>query len=219
MIKSLFISKHSSEVLELQQFADANEIQLEAKSFLKFSPVDFTLPSSFDVIFFGSPRALIFYQSRYSIPQNVQIASVGGKTTTLLRSMGYNVAFNGENHGSISEVAKSFQIWLQDRKALFPVSTKSLGTISKGLPYDQAIHVECYKTEIVPLKLDTEFDVYVFTSPSNVEGYFGENAIPESSAVIAWGESTQKKLDSFDIVPITLDEPSLQHLQEHLSKM
>ena len=207
MLKSIFISKHSGETLELQQFADANEIRLTSKSFLQFNPVAFELPLAFDVLFFGSPRAVMFFQSRYAIPNNVLLASVGGKTTALLESMGHEVAFSGENKGSISEVAKHFQEWLGDRRVLFPVSTKSLGTISKGLPAHQALHVECYETVVMEHQLTEAFDAYVFTSPSNVEGFFAKNVIPEGAKVIAWGESTAKAL-----VTIGLDEIlKLQH--------
>ena len=219
MIKSLFISKNASEVLDLRKFTDAHAIHLEAQSFLKFSPVEFQLPVSFDVIFFGSPRSVMFYQSRYSVPKTVQIAAVGGKTSALLQSMGYEVAFNGEGKGSISEVAKSFQDWLGDRKALFPVSSKSLGTISKGLPSHQVAHVECYETLITPTKLTDTFDAYVFTSPSNVEGFFMNNELPESSVVIAWGESTQHKLKKLQLNPVTLSDPSFENLQEQLVKL
>lgn len=219
MIKSLFISKNSGETLELQQFADANGIQLTTKSFLEFKPVAFDLNQKFDVLFFGSPRAVMFFQSRNSIPKNKPIASVGGKTSALLQSMGFEVSFNGENKGSISEVAQQFQQWLGDRAALFPISTKSLGTISKGLSSKQAIHVECYETVIVAHQLEDKFDAYVFTSPSNVEGFFAQNSIPEGPTVIAWGESTAKALQQYEIQDYkVLEEPSQAALTSLLSK-
>ena len=219
MISSLFISKNSGETLELQQFADANGIELTTKSFLEFKPVAFELNQKFDVIFFGSPRAVMFFQSRYSIPNNIPIASVGGKTTALLQSMGFEVRFSGENKGSISEVAQQFQDWLGNRVALFPVSTKSLGTISKVLPSNQAIHVECYETVIVEHQLKDQFDAYVFTSPSNVEGFFAQNSIPEGATVIAWGESTAKALRQHQVQEFqVLKEPSQATLASLLSK-
>lgn len=213
MVKSIFISKNASEIVALQQFADGHSIHLKAASFLQFKPVSFDLPRTFDVVFFGSPRAVTFFQSRYSIPKGVLVASVGGKTSALLKSMGYSVSFNGEGKGSISDVAKSFQDWLGERKALFPVSTRSLGTISKGLPSHQAIHVACYETQIVERELSDSFDVYVFTSPSNVEGFFAQNQLPKKAKVIAWGESTAKALNETTEASVTvLDHPSQEEL-------
>lgn len=217
MLSSLFISKHASETLVLQEFAGANNIRLKSHSFLHFESISFLVPSTFDVIFFGSPRAVMFYQSRYSIPKNVALASVGGKTSVLLQKLGFNVSFNGEGKGSISEVAAAFQQWLGDRVVLFPVSTKSLGTISKGIPSRQTMHVECYETQIISKKLAQEFKAYVFTSPSNVEGFFEENSLPENAQIIAWGESTEKALKDQANRNITvLAEPSQEALVSFL---
>jgi uroporphyrinogen-III synthase len=147
----------------------------------------------------------------------VAIASVGGKTSALLHSLGHTVTINGEGKGSISEVAKAFQEWLDDRVALFPVSTKSLGTISKGIPSRQAVHVECYETEVLKKQLANSFDVYVFTSPSNVEGFFQENNLPAEAKVIAWGESTERALKEVVSMPIhVLNEPTFEALIDAL---
>ncbi|XOV66018.1 MAG: uroporphyrinogen-III synthase [Fluviicola sp.] len=219
MIKSLFISKNPAEVTELQSFADTNSFRITAKSFLQFKPVPFDVPKEYQVIFFSSPRAVTFFHSRYSVPSGVHIASVGGKTTALLKSMGYEVAFTGEDKGSISEVATSFQNWLGDRKVLFPVSTKSLGTISKGLPPDQTIHVTCYETQIQEHILESTFDVYVFTSPSNVEGFFAQNKLDGVSTVIAWGDSTAMALKKHQVFNFdVLREPSQSTLSSLLMK-
>lgn len=218
MLKSLFISKHASEISELLQFAEAQNIEVFAQSFLQFNPLEFTLPETpFDVIFFGSPRAVMFYQSRNAISENLEIAAVGGKTTELLESLGHTVSFNGDGIGSITDVAGRFQQWLGDRTVLFPVSSKSLGTISKGLSNKQTFHVECYKTVVKELQLEQSFDVYVFTSPSNVEGFFTGNSLPAASKVIAWGESTKDALQEFGHEEIiTLDHPTYSELFEKL---
>ncbi len=217
MAKSVFISKHSGETTVLQDFASGNDLHLVSHSFLHFEPISFVIPSSFDVIFFGSPRAVMFYQSRYSIPEGVAIAAVGSKTSALLQRLGHEVVFNGEGRGSISTVAKAFQDWLGERVALFPVSTKSLGTISKAIPSRQVIHVECYDTQVIGKQLKQEFDVYVFTSPSNVAGFFEANSLPTKATVIAWGESTEKALNDRVNTEITvLPEPSQEALISYL---
>ena len=65
----------------------------------------------------------MFYKSRSSIPAATSIACVGGKTAALLKSLGYTVAFNGEDKGTISEVATAFKIWLGGvlRCFLYPI--------------------------------------------------------------------------------------------------
>lgn len=220
MIKSLFISKHLSEIQPLSAFAVKQGISVKAFSHLSFEQVPFQLPAAFDVIFFSSPRAVTFYQSQHSIPQNVALASAGGKTTTVLERMGYSVDFNGDGKGSISEVAQAFQSWLGSRVALFPVSTLSLGTFSQGLTPRQASIATCYATKIKGTKLHWTFDAYVFTSPSNVDGFFIENTLPSEAYLIAWGESTAKALKKRTNATIhTLNAPTLDALIEYLKSV
>lgn len=154
----------------------------------------------------------MFFKSRFEIPDSVKIASVGGTTEALLRSMGHPVEFSGSNFESISEVASEFQLWLGDRVALFPVSTRSLGTISSPIASKQKVMVECYDTKVVGKEIEA-CDLYVFTSPSNVEGFLEKNEIPAKSQVVAWGKSTEKALIQSKIdVSHTLPEPSLEAL-------
>jgi len=219
MPDSIFISKNSGEVSLLQNFANERNLDLFACSFLEFRPVSFELPTHFDVIFFGSPRSVMFFQSRFSIPSTAEIACVGGKTASLLQSMGHNVAFNGEDKGSISEVAAAFRNWLNDKTVLFPVSTRSLGTISGAVPAEQSLIVECYETALRKKALDKSFDTYIFTSPSNVEGFFTQNSLPGNAQVIAWGESTAKALNEHQVSQFSiLNQPSLDCLIEFLEK-
>lgn len=204
MHKTLFISKNSGEIKALQRFADEHALSIFAHSFLVFHPVDFSLPDSYDVIFFGSPRAVMFFQARKRISEETEIACVGGKTAALLKSLGYSVAFNGEEKGSITEVAAAFKEWLGDRIALFPISTRSLGTIFNEISPRQVKKITCYDTRVEIKKLDRDFDVYVFTSPSNVEGFLKGNTFPKTSKVIAWGESTAAALRTHGILPSTI---------------
>ena len=213
MISSIFISKNKGELSQLEAFAKDNKMGLQGHSFLKFEPLDFEVSSDYDIIFFGSPRAAKFFQSSYAIPKSTLIASVGGKTTQVLKTLGYTVAFNGEGVGSISEVAETFKKWVNDRTVLFPVSTRSLGTISSKISASQCIHVECYKTHVIGKKIDHYFDTYVFTSPSNVNGFFKDNSIPKDSSVIAWGCSTETSLKEYHTGLIdVLKEPTEEAL-------
>ena len=45
------------------------------------------------------------------------------------------------------------------------------------------------------------FDYYVFTSPSNLEGYLALNSLPKNAKVIAWGKTTEKACFKNSITP------------------
>ena len=198
MNKKLFISKNASEIEPYRSQFEELGYSVINHSFLSFSPVEFDIQGEYDVIFFGSPRAVIFFQAGQSISSNKLIACVGGKTAELLESLGHEVAFVGEKSGEPKVVAEEFKVWLGSRRVLFPVSDRSLRTISRLIPADQKEELVVYSTEVKGKAVE-ESDVYVFTSPSNVEGFLIENVVPKGSKVIAWGKSTEGSLVSCGI--------------------
>lgn len=194
MSTRLFISKNISELGQLQTFLANKNTELIAHSFLHFEGIDFELESTYDIIFFTSPRSVIFFKAIYEIPGKVKIACTGSKTAELLQTLGYRVDFTGTKSGDIQSVAKEFKAWSGGQKVLFPISTKSLKTISSELEESTVIEVEVYETKIQGKAIE-DCDTYVFTSPSNVEGFIIDNAIPSSSRIIAWGTSTADSLE------------------------
>ena len=225
--KRLFISKNASEIDPFRsQFTELG-FDVEAHSFLSFSGVAFEVAHAYDVIFFGSPRAVIFFKAGSSIREGAAIACIGAKTAELLRSMGHVVSFCGEKSGDPGVVGREFLLFVRSRTAtpfreaqhgaigprvLFPVSDRSLGTISGVIPEDQKEVVVVYSTEVKG-KLVGLSDVYVFTSPSNVDGYLLENSIPKGAQVVAWGKSTEGALRLKGVeVDFTLGESGFEEL-------
>jgi len=210
--KHLFISKDYSEIEELAVFLNEKGISLIAQSFLHFEPVSFTIEKPFEVIFFTSPRSVLFFKLLHEIPKNVLIACPGNKTANLLTELDYSVSFYGTKSGNINETAVEFKNWCGDKSVLFPTSDRSLQTVSSLFPETQKEIITVYKTKVVSKPL--EFcDIYVFTSPSNVEGFLALNEIPATASVYSWGESTTAYLKENNIqVTQTLENSSVQDL-------
>lgn len=218
MNKHFFISKDFSEVRKLADFLDKKGVNLIAQSFIHFEPIPFTVIKPFDVIFFSSPRSVLFYKLLFEIPKNVQIACPGNKTAEILTDLGYEVAYFGDKSGNISENANSFKNWCGKKRVLFPTSDRSLQTVSNLFPDSQKEIVTVYKTKIVSKPL--EFcETYVFTSPSNVEGFLAVNEIQKNATIYSWGESTTKYLTERNVhVTETLVNSSIDDLIRILSK-
>ena len=209
MSKRIFISKTAAEIDSVRSQFEELGFEVDAHSFLSFSPVEFEIYRPYDVMFFGSPRAVIFFMVGQSIPENVALGCIGNKTAELLKSLSYDVAFQGTKSGDPKAVAEEFGAWFEGKRTstpfrqvqcnalitrvLFPISDRSLKTISSKIAEDQKEEVVVYSTKVVG-KLVEVSDVYVFTSPSNVDGFFMDNAIPEGAEVIAWGKSTERAL-------------------------
>ena len=218
MNKHFFISKNFSEVGKLADFLNHKGVNLIAQSFIHFEPIPFTVTKPFEVIFFSSPRSFLFYKLLGDIPKDVLIACPGNKTAELITEMGYTAAFFGDKSGNIQETAKEFKEWCGSKRILFPISDRSLRTVSNLFPDSQKESVTVYKTKIVSKPL--EFcETYVFTSPSNVEGFLTVNEIPKNASVYSWGESTTKYLTERNVhITETLANSSIDDLIRILSK-
>ncbi len=193
MSKKLFISKPIIEVQELVEFCKENDFELVAHSFLSFKAMPFKFPENTEVIFFGSKRGVEYFIDQQSIPENIEIACVGNGTANYLKSKGYNPSFIGEKSGKIDSVAEDFKTWLGDRKVVFAQAKDSNRSISSVINSLNSTEISVYETIINSATIE-ESDIYVFTSPSNVDGFLIENSISENSIIIAWGDTTEKHL-------------------------
>jgi uroporphyrinogen-III synthase len=216
--KRVFISKNASEVEVLNRYLESKGSTLFAHSFLHFSPLHPEIKEEYDLIFFGSPRSVTFFKDQYEIPKNTEIACVGSSTAESVKSLGLEIAFLGDNQGNINEVAESFKNWCGDRKVLFPISSRSLKTFSTLFEKKNKIEIEIYDTIIVGQEVPP-CATYIFTSPSNLEGFLNKNEIPQNTRIIAWGDSTRKSIERSGIrVDHVLDKPSIEKVIEILGQ-
>ena len=214
MAKRIFISKNESEVQELKAHYQKQNYTLIAHSFLQFEQVDFTIQHNYDVLFFSSPRSVLFFKARYELQSNKLVACTGSKTKQLLESLGVVVSFSGVNTSKINAVAEDFKSWLGDNNVLFPLSDISKKTISSLIDDAQKQEIIVYKTEIQPKKIAL-CDTYIFTSPSNVKGFLIANEIPTNGELISWGESTSAELRKYGVNELSeLKNSSLSELYE-----
>lgn len=219
MKKRVLISK-ADVPSEFILFCDEHFIELHSISFIAFIPVNFDspLPKDFEVIFFTSPRAVHYFWKRYKYSTKADIACIGETTAAALRKIGKKVDFIGIKSGDPLSVALDFKQFAQDRKILFPQSTISNRSIQKEMEHFQIIDLVVYETRLVQKRIESQFDIYVFTSPSNVQGYFLDNKeIPSGSIVISWGKSTTNELLRQGVNPTsTLEKSTFEELKKVL---
>lgn len=209
-MKKLFISKSETELTALPQFCIDNNIQLVSQALIRFEAVPFTISKDFDAIFFSSPRSILFFLKGRSIPKNCFIACVGQGSATVLKAIGHNPNFIGEGN-NLEKIALDLKDACKNKNILFPLSSRSLKSISSHFDPNQVEEVVVYDT-INHSSALPECDFVVFTSPSNVESYLESNAFCSTSTYIAWGKSTLKALDKRQKKALVLDEPSEQAL-------
>jgi uroporphyrinogen-III synthase len=216
LINRIFISRNQEDCGQLVTFCNNHNLILTAKSLIEFSAIDFKIEESFDVIFFGSIRATDFFFKKSIINSNCEIACIGSETAAKLSERGIKVSFIGSHAGRPKVVATEFKNWLGDRRVLIPHSSASLFSIVEFLKPEQYKTIEVYKTELKSV-LISEFDCYIFTSPSNVQSFISSNEKTKLKNVIAWGKSTESELLKNKIpASITLKTGTMIELQNYL---
>lgn len=217
MEQSIFISKNSTELPLLSEFCVSHQFTLYSHSLVSFKGLSFEIFESYEVVFFSSIRAAEYFLTQETLPDHCQIACVGAVTAKKINALGFGVSFIGEQAGNPMHVAEMFKIWLGDRRVLFPLSSESKRTIVDRIAQNQRIEVVVYATTLSPLKIK-KCDWLVFTSPSNVEGYFLLNT-PQEAKIIAWGSTTEKVLKEKGYsVEYTLSEANEENLVAFLNK-
>jgi len=215
----LFISKQINELNSLQNFCKKKEIELIAHSFLQFEAIPFTIDFNYEAIFFGSPRAVDFFLKQEIVDPSVFIGCVGEITAQSLLEKGYSPNFIGKSSGDTSKIAIEFKELVGNKIVLFPQSSISNRSIPSVFPAEQIKEISIYKTATYSIKI-SNCDYYVFTSPSNVDGFLIENKFPSTAKIIAWGKTTEKYLIEKGVkVEHTLNNSTVEELIEYLNKL
>lgn len=213
-MQRIFISKDPKDLSE-ELFAMHLSGVLEAKSLIDFHSVSFACPSAYDILFISSIRAADFFLSKCT--NNSLIACAGEQTAQkLLDKYHLRADFIAQKSGNPIEEAHHFNTWRNGRRVCFPVSQLSVGTYTTNIPDSEKIILQVYATLFNEVQINSK-DIYVFTSPSNVEAFFKNNSIGAKARVIAWGQTTNQALKEKNILVTTvLDENQQETLVKWL---
>ena len=219
-MKTVFISKEPSDVHGLKKSIRSQQFQFQFKSLLKFKPLPFIMPNAFDVVFISSVRSAEFLieDARLDLTK-CTLACVGSQTAFRLEKIGLIPDFIGSNAGNPLSVSKAFSKWLGSRKVFIPHSNLSLRSIESEISKEQIYSVEIYETLLQEVEIGPK-DVYVFTSPSNVDAFFRINHLSHASFLIAWGHSTKSALQTYAKEPdFVLEHGRLDELEAILNTL
>ena len=184
--------------------------QLIQHSLLSFSALDGVPTQPYDIVFFSSPRAYAFGQ-QFVLPAT-KVACVSSGTA---KHSTHPIDWCGNSPSNPTQTALDFKQWVGERRVLFPVSSRSLGSISSAFPPAQIECITVYKTILNPRVVEA-CAVYIFTSPSNAEAFLLQNTIPGGAKVIAKGTSTQEFLQQHGIESTYFTDESI-HWEEALA--
>jgi uroporphyrinogen-III synthase len=194
MKSSIFITKEIDAHSDLKQWCFENKIKLVSKSFLTFEPITSSDIPKEEVYFFTSKRAVSYFISQFQLPDEVKIACVGQATANECIKNNINIDFIGQASGNPVLVAEELDHYLGNQSIVFIGALEGSDAIYNELVTLNKSKFPVYKTLIQSELINENFQYYIFTSPSNLEGFLKLNTIPTESKIIAWGKTTEKAL-------------------------
>lgn len=215
--KSVFISRDLSSHSYFKRALAKHGIEVEARSLIKTVPVinrfDSYILKGIDWVFFTSKNAVeYFFKLGPKFPKRVKFGVMGAGSEEMLRKNGHFAEYTGYSTDT-SVVAAEFAKLANGSTILFPGAENPMRSIHNGLSADtKIIDLPVYETMIEEVVSASSAEVLVFTSPSNVEGYFRDNLLENYQRVVAIGKSTGKKLEELNIkytLPSAPDEVGL----------
>jgi hydroxymethylbilane synthase len=194
------MSRDLEQVHNIVPLLEDKGIEVDAFSLIETKEVLFTLPiAHFDWVFFFSSNAVeFFFRQNPSLPEDVLFGAVGPATAASLKNY-KRVTYSG--FGNKTElVSEEFMNILGSKSVLVPQSDISIHPLLKKLGKDRCHDLICYRTALSP-KIVQKADVYVFSSPSNVQSFFLMNSWDTNAKSVSFGPATTRALLEHGVRP------------------
>lgn len=162
-------------------------------------------------IFFASKNSILSFPDHvwHTDGRKYKVGVTGRGTGDTLREKLIEPDFEGNLEQDTDEIGKEFFETKKPKSVWFPMSDRSNRTIQKCAPETiNIVETITYNTIVKSTVLQQEYDWYVFTSPSNVEGFFKENTIPEKAKILAIGKQTRDAIKKYTNKEIKTPEES-----------
>ncbi len=144
-----------------------------------------------DLLFFMSPSAVRLFYSQGALAFPPLPVAVMGDGTAAALPKEISPVFVGNN--TTHEVAQAFAEFAGNKRVGVITGTDSRRRIQKALHPENYRELLLYRNSPVPVRIP-ESDIYVFTSPSNVDSFFLKNNLPNHAQIIALGDTTAQPL-------------------------
>lgn len=206
----IFISREIKDDSVFRARLEAKGAEVLGQSLIGFTPAPFGAVPACDWIFFYSKKAVRFFFDGLggAAPAQMRWAALGRGTAAALSARGITPDFIGT--GEPEGVALAFAAEASGQRVLFPQARQSRQSIQHLLEGKiQAVSLVVYDNQ-PRQSFDIPFcRVLVFTSPLNVEAFFGKYALKEGQAVVAIGSTTAAALRHMGVKEVHVaEEPS-----------
>lgn len=187
---------------------------VEGKSLIEMKPMPVRSIPVTDWIFFSSKHAVKFFFLQKPDIGNQKFGCIGKATAEAIRKYGRRADFIGYSTDT-KMTGKQFASRVGDGTVLFPMAKESMRSVQNGfVKREQTIDLVVYETLKTDVQIETSgIDIFLFTSPSNVDAFFEKNKLPTSKKVIAMGDATASALKKYGVfhplLPDAFDDVAL----------
>jgi len=211
--QKVFITKTFRDTDYLEKALTKLNFNVTAKSLIEFKQVELHYLPISEWIFFSSKHAVRYFFNQNPKIGKVKFGCISKQTSAELRQFGHRSDFIGQSTDT-KMIGKQFSSLVGSAKVLFPIAKESMQSIQQQLTKN-TINLVVYETLKQGVAIDTNSNIVVFTSPSNVEAFFEKNKWHEHYKAVAMGEATEgalyKKGVKKPAKPITFDDLGLMH--------
>jgi uroporphyrinogen-III synthase len=214
--KRIFISRSLTDDSPIRDVSGRH--YLYDQSLISFSSLDFDPPEA-DWVFFYSRNAVRFFFENSNLElYPYQYACLSTGTAEELSKYVLDIAFIG--NGRPKEVAQLFQEVRKPYESVcFIRALSSVNSIYHLLKSEHTISIPVYKNEPVEEVPTEEFDILIFTSPMNVDAWFGKNKYLDQTIIVI-GKTTESAVRKFTNKNIlTAQKPSEDEIAKILMEV
>ena len=180
---------------------------VEGKALIEMKPVPLRSVPVTDWIFFSSKHAVKFFFMQKPDIGAQKFGCIGKSTAEAIRKYGRRADFIGYSTDT-KMTGKQFASRVGSGTVLFPMAKGSMRSIQNGfVKSGQTIDLVVYETLKTEAQIQASgYEIFLFTSPSNVEAFFEKNKLTPAQKAIAMGEATANALKKFGIHRPTLPD-------------
>ena len=213
---SVFISRNEKKNDFFKRCLEASGYKVFAQSLIEIKQIPMRKFVKTDWVFFSSKNAVKHFFEQKPNVEGTKFGAVGKATAEEIRKFGKRADFIG-NDGDTKMTGKKFSALVGSKTVLFPQAKESMKTIQLQLPKKENVKdVVVYETvkSVGSGQLAVgNFQILIFTSPSNVDAFFEKNKVGVEQKVIAMGDATENTLKKYKVKtnkqPVSFDDLGL----------
>jgi len=213
---SVFISRDEKQNDFFKRCLEANSYNVFAQSLIEIKQIPMRQFVKTDWVFFSSKNAVKHFFEQKPDVEGTKFGAVGKATADEIRKFGKRTEFIGDSDNT-KMTGKKFSALVGSKTVLFPQAKASMKTIQLQLPKKENVKdVVVYETVKSVGNWQSAVgnpQIFIFTSPGNVEAFFEKNTISADKKVIAMGDATANALKKFKVKvnakPVSFDDLGL----------